>query len=96
MSDPAAVPGALSFLPVAGIPEVRPGDDLALLLEQALAAQPDLSLQAGDVLVVAQKIVSKAEDRYVALADVEPGAEAQALAARCGKDPVEAGQCGHG
>jgi coenzyme F420-0:L-glutamate ligase/coenzyme F420-1:gamma-L-glutamate ligase len=87
VSAAAALPGTLSFLPVAGLPEVRPGDDLAALFEQAIAAQPNPALQNGDVLVVAQKIVSKSENRYVELAGVEPGAEARALAVRCGKDP---------
>jgi coenzyme F420-0:L-glutamate ligase / coenzyme F420-1:gamma-L-glutamate ligase len=64
---------------IAGLPEVRPGDDLAALL--APHAKP------GDVLVIAHKIVSKAEGRILPLSDVEPGAEAQALAQRLGKDP---------
>jgi coenzyme F420-0:L-glutamate ligase/coenzyme F420-1:gamma-L-glutamate ligase len=64
-----------------GLPEVRHGDDLAALL---LAAAP--ALGDGDVLVVAQKVVSKAEGRVVALAAVEPGERARALAAEHGKD----------
>ena len=87
MSDAASLPGAIRFLPISGISEVLPGDDLAQHLERAIARQPNPSLQDGDVLVVAQKIVSKAENRYVELASVEPGAEACALATRCGKDP---------
>ncbi|MDB5968625.1 MAG: F420-0--gamma-glutamyl ligase [Hydrocarboniphaga sp.] len=87
MSDAASLPGALSFVPISGIPEVRPGDDLAQLFERAVAAMPNPSLQDGDVLVVAQKIVSKAENRYVELTEIEPGSEARALAAGCGKDP---------
>jgi coenzyme F420-0:L-glutamate ligase/coenzyme F420-1:gamma-L-glutamate ligase len=70
---------SLDALP--GLPEVRPGDDLAALL--AAAAQ----LRAGDVLVVAHKVVSKAEDRVVRLAEVQPGDRASALAAEHGKDP---------
>jgi len=81
-----SIAGALSFLPVAGLPEVRPGDDLAGLLAAALGAQDELRLCDGDVLIVAQKIVSKAEGRYVDLASVEPRSEARELAARCGKD----------
>lgn len=65
-----------------GLPEIGAGDDLAALLH---AAAPDL--QRGDVLVVAHKVVSKAEGRLVALADVEPGERACALAAEHGKDP---------
>lgn len=65
---------------------MQPGDDLAQLLEQATASAQNPSLQDGDVLIVAQKIVSKSEGRYVDLATVEPGIEARALAARCKKD----------
>jgi coenzyme F420-0:L-glutamate ligase / coenzyme F420-1:gamma-L-glutamate ligase len=85
--NPAQLPGALSFLPIAGLPEVHPGDDLVQLLDQALAAAPNPALCDGDVLVLAQKIVSKAENRYVDLASVEPSVEARTLAQRCRKDP---------
>ena len=68
--------------PVAGLPEVRPGDDLAALLAGAAG-----DLVAGDVLVVAQKIVSKAEGAVVDLATVDPSARALELAAQLGKDP---------
>jgi coenzyme F420-0:L-glutamate ligase/coenzyme F420-1:gamma-L-glutamate ligase len=66
-----------------GIPELRPGDDLAALLVAAAAADP---FAAGDVLVVAHKVVSKSEGRVVAIADVEPGERALALCAEHGKD----------
>ncbi|MFN4089114.1 MAG: coenzyme F420-0:L-glutamate ligase [Alphaproteobacteria bacterium] len=69
-----------------GIPLVAPGDDLAGLILDAVARAGD-RLETGDVLVVAQKIVSKAEDRYVDLRTVTPGAHATALAAQTGKDP---------
>jgi coenzyme F420-0:L-glutamate ligase/coenzyme F420-1:gamma-L-glutamate ligase len=65
-----------------GIPEVRAGDDLAQLLADAAG-----SLADGDVLVVAHKVVSKAEGRVVDLADVRPGERALALGAEHGKDP---------
>ena len=68
---------------IAGLPEVGPGDDLGLLLASALAGGTD----PGDVLVVAHKIVSKAEGRIVRLADVEPSARAVELAAAHDKDP---------
>jgi coenzyme F420-0:L-glutamate ligase / coenzyme F420-1:gamma-L-glutamate ligase len=80
-------PGALAFLPIAGMPEVNPGDDLVAVLERAFLVAGNPVLRAGDVLVLAQKIVSKAENRYVDLTTVEPSAEAQALAQRCRKDP---------
>jgi len=77
----------LSFLPIVGLPEVHPGDDLVELLDQALPATPGASLRDGDVLVVAQKVVSKSENRYVDLASVEPRAAALELATKCLKDP---------
>ena len=63
---------------------MRPGDDLGGLLSEAAAAA---GMAPGDVLVVAHKVVSKAEGRLVALADVRPGPAAQALARETGKDP---------
>ena len=56
-----------------GLPMVQPGDDLAALIEAGLA-RAGLALQPGDVLVLAQKIVSKAEGRAVALDSVVPSA----------------------
>jgi coenzyme F420-0:L-glutamate ligase/coenzyme F420-1:gamma-L-glutamate ligase len=67
-----------------GLPEIGLGDDLAALLLAAVAPE---ALRAGDVLVVAHKVVSKAEGRVVVLADVAPGERARALAAEHGKDP---------
>jgi coenzyme F420-0:L-glutamate ligase / coenzyme F420-1:gamma-L-glutamate ligase len=64
-----------------GLPEIRPGDDLAALV----AAAADL--QAGDVVAIAHKVVSKAEGRIVHLDDVTPGERARALAHEHGKDP---------
>jgi coenzyme F420-0:L-glutamate ligase/coenzyme F420-1:gamma-L-glutamate ligase len=66
---------------VPGFPEVRPGDDLAALI----AARAGL-LSAADVVVIAHKVVSKAEGRLVALADVRAGDRALELAALLGKD----------
>ena len=70
---------------VPGIPLVQPGDDLAALISRGLEAS-GTALQSGDIVVVAQKIVSKAENRYVALATVEPSEQALKLASVCGKD----------
>jgi|TARA_B100002003_G_scaffold128086_1_gene118400 coenzyme F420-0:L-glutamate ligase/coenzyme F420-1:gamma-L-glutamate ligase len=72
---------------LAGIPRVRPGDDLATLLGDALARE-SLTLQDQDVLVVSHKIVSKAENRYVSLARVSPSAKARRLALQADKDPA--------
>jgi coenzyme F420-0:L-glutamate ligase/coenzyme F420-1:gamma-L-glutamate ligase len=79
-------PARLQITALGGIGLVRPGDDLARIVLDALAATGE-TLMDGDVLVVAQKIVSKAEDRYADLADVTPSARAVELAAKCGKDP---------
>ena len=68
-----------------GVPDVGPGDDLAALLCTAAGASAS-GLRYGDVLVVAHKVVSKAEGRTVALAGVTPGDRAVALAAEHGKD----------
>ena len=76
----------LELIPLQGFPAVEPGDDLARLIHEALSGNA-LELRDGDVLVVAQKIVSKAENRYVRLAGVTVSAEAEALAGRAGKDP---------
>ena len=69
----------IGILPVEGLPEIREGDDLAELI----AAR--VELENGDVLVVAQKAVSKAEGRVVRLAEVEPSDDAHRLAG--GEDP---------
>ncbi len=71
----------LTIIPIAGLPEIQSGDDLGALLR----AHVPLVL-AGDVLVVTQKIVSKAEGRFVDLASVIPGDEAKALAETVKKD----------
>jgi coenzyme F420-0:L-glutamate ligase / coenzyme F420-1:gamma-L-glutamate ligase len=69
----------LNVLPVTGLPEIREGDDLAAMVVDRIA------LEDGDVLVVAQKAVSKAEGRVVRLDDVEPSTRALGLAG--GEDP---------
>jgi coenzyme F420-0:L-glutamate ligase/coenzyme F420-1:gamma-L-glutamate ligase len=71
---------------IPGFPMVQAGDDLASLIADAVTAA-DMPLHNGDVVVVAQKIVSKAEGRTVDLATVRPTAEAVALAAKVEKDP---------
>ena len=66
----------LELLAVEGVPEVRPGDDLGRLIAERT------QLETGDVVVVAQKIVSKAEGRLIDLASVTAGEEAVRIAAR--------------
>jgi coenzyme F420-0:L-glutamate ligase / coenzyme F420-1:gamma-L-glutamate ligase len=74
---------ALTARALSPLPDVRPGDDLAALL--ADAAPSDVA--DGDVLVVAHKVVSKAEGRVRLLDEIEPEERARALAAELGKDP---------
>lgn len=71
---------------VPGIPMVQPGDDLPALILAALASA-GTQLQDGDVVCVAQKVVSKAENALVRLEDVVPGPRALELAAQTEKDP---------
>lgn len=66
---------------VAGLPEVRPGDDLGRMIAD------EAQLRDGDVVIVAQKVVSKAEGRVRDLRDVLPGRDAETYARRLGVDP---------
>jgi coenzyme F420-0:L-glutamate ligase/coenzyme F420-1:gamma-L-glutamate ligase len=76
----------LRVIGLGGLPDVKPGDDLAALIQEA-AERQRVGMATGDVLVVTQKIVSKAEGRVVALSEVEAGAEAVRLAKETEKDP---------
>ena len=78
-------PPRYELIGVVGLPEIRPGDDLARLIVDAATVQ-GTPLAHGDVLVVGQKIVSKAEGRIVRLPDVEPSPIAAAMAAGLGRD----------
>lgn len=69
-----------------GVPHIEPGDDLANIVTDAVTRNA-VALEDGDVVVLAQKIVSKSEDRYVDLSTIEPSFEAKRLAGICGKDP---------
>jgi len=77
--------GEIRIMPIQGIGEIPPGSDLGLLIFQAMQAQ-QLKLQRGDILVVTQKIVSKAEGRVVNLDEVQPSAFARAFAQEFNKD----------
>jgi coenzyme F420-0:L-glutamate ligase / coenzyme F420-1:gamma-L-glutamate ligase len=76
----------LILTPLIGMPDVKPGSRVDELLEMALS-RSNLELQDEDVLVLAQKIVSKAENRYFNYALLNPSTEALRLAEICGKDP---------
>ena len=87
MSDGVPGPARLEVVALDGIPEVHPGDDLAGLVGDALERTAGaLPLRPDDVVVVTQKVVSKAEGAFVDLAAIEPRAEAVAFAARWGRD----------
>ena len=75
----------ITLTALAGVPLVQPGDDLAALLIDALE-RSGWRHREGDVLVVAQKIVSKAEARYLDLETLEPSGQARELAVKTGKD----------
>ncbi|MEM2878950.1 MAG: coenzyme F420-0:L-glutamate ligase, partial [Candidatus Hadarchaeales archaeon] len=78
----------MEVMPVPGIPMIRRGDDLGRIIGEAIE-RAGLELRAGDVVVVAQKVVSKAEGRAVNLKRVRPSAGAVELARALGKDPRE-------
>ena len=77
----------LEIFAIPGLPMIQAGDDLPRLIAEA-AETSGLCFQDNDVVVIAQKIVSKAEGRTVDLASVTPSAQAIALAAEVGKEPA--------
>jgi len=77
---------SITYVAVPGLPLINPGDDLAALVVDALKAE-QLKLISGDIVVVAQKVISKAENRYVELKGVRPSEQARSLADQTGKDP---------
>jgi len=85
-ADSKPFPSALQIVPLTGLPEVAPGENLAAMIVEAVLRQ-GLVLRQGDVLVVAQKIVSKAEGRIVRLGAIEPSERAKRWAEEYHKDP---------
>ena len=80
--------GNLSACALRGLPEVRAGDDLGVLIVAALRdTRPPLALDDGQIVVIAHKAVSKAEGSIVTLADVTPSPRARELASAQNKDP---------
>ena len=77
---------SLSVTALEGIPEIFPGDDLGALIADAAHTQ-GVPIGSDDVVVIAHKVVSKAEGRIRRLAEVEPQTDAQKLADELGKDP---------
>ena len=80
------MPVELVLTALEGVPTVRPGADLAGLILGA-ALRSGIALRDGDILVLAQKIVSKAEGRFVRLSEVAPSPRARELARQAEKDP---------
>jgi coenzyme F420-0:L-glutamate ligase/coenzyme F420-1:gamma-L-glutamate ligase len=78
--------GNLTVLPIPDLPMVQPGDDLVAIINEAMA-KAYLSFQEDDILVLAQKIISKSEGRFARLSDMEPSAQAHAIAEETGKEP---------
>ena len=76
----------LQVRPVTGLPEIKAGDDVISLTADALSTLAP-AITDGDVVVVAQKIVSKAQNRFARLSEVAVSPEADALALKCDKDP---------
>jgi coenzyme F420-0:L-glutamate ligase/coenzyme F420-1:gamma-L-glutamate ligase len=85
-NENAVKPTQITLTAIPGLPLFQPGDDIALSVLDRMS-QAGLAFQYGDVLVLCQKIVSKAEGRAVRLSDVVPSRDAQRLAAETGKDP---------
>src|SRR5947209_20446301 len=75
----------LRIIPITGIGDIAVGADLGSIIHEAIRHQ-QLTLQQGDILVVTQKIVSKAEGRLVNLDEVEPSAFARIVAQQSKKD----------
>ena len=84
-ADTRGVP-RIEVIGIAGLPEVRDGDRLGEMIARA-AREQGTTIENKDVVVVTQKVVSKAEGRLVRLGDVEPSPFARELAAQCGRDP---------
>ena len=86
-STDSYAPDRVEMFALKGIPLVEPGQDLAQLIATALQAN-NVSLMDNDLVVVAQKVVSKAEGRVVSLAEVKPSAEAVERGGETDKDPA--------
>lgn len=82
----SAYTGPISIIAITGIPEINPGDDLIKIVTDALFKQ-DITIIKGDIIVFAQKIISKAEGRIVKLSDVSPSSFAIKFASDWDKDP---------
>ncbi len=82
----SVVPSGARFIGIAGLPEITEGADLAGMISNAIETQGSV-LKSGDIVVVTQKVVSKAEGRTVDLATIEPSDFARIFAGHSGRDP---------
>ena len=76
----------ITLTAIQNIPEINPGDEIASIINQCIEAQ-ECSLKNNDVLVIAQKIISKSEDRFVDLKTVKPSEKALKVSKEVDKDP---------
>lgn len=86
MPNPITKTNSITMTALDGVPLVAPGDDIFEILKTSLA-ESHLALDNGDVIVIAQKIISKAENRYVTIDQVTPSSAAIELAQKTEKDP---------
>jgi len=77
---------SLIITPLTGIPIITVGDDLVEIINNALRTD-QISLTNGDIIIIAQKIISKSEGRFVKLSEIEPSLKARKLALSTEKDP---------
>src|SRR2546425_11777807 len=76
----------VAVIPISGLPKLKKGDDLASLILDG-ASRHGLKFADGDIVVVTQKVVSKAEGRTLRLSGIRPGRRAKRIAAELKKDP---------
>ena len=79
-------PNSITIIPIYGIPEIKPGDNLIEITSNTLSRH-NISIKDGDIIVIAQKIISKAEGRIVKLLEVHPSSFAIRIASELNKDP---------
>ena len=77
---------SINLIPINGIPEIKPRDNLAKIIAQTLQKNKT-EIMGNDILVIAQKIVSKAENRIINLSEVNPTKFAKSVAKETAKDP---------
>ena len=82
------VASELNLTAIRNIPEINPGDDLSQIINGCLTDQ-SISLKDKDVLIIAQKIISKSEDRFIDLKTVDPSEKAIEVSKKTDKEPID-------